>query len=250
MVLDGAQFLVIPSFGSRSATQERFPDLAMPGLSGSIVYQDAQMDDARHTLTLARTAQAHGAVLASSVRQLDFLDRDGRVQRRLGGEGPRGQKMRKEKRKLEKELADLEALGKDRLYQKQSKAILARSPPPRAQPSPPPGGKRLHRRMVANGGRTARAPARARGPSRRGPEQETEMDRRWRADKARHRASRDDMLALKEAFPVSRTLSNTTEMGSDWSPAPAATTAAAAAAPAPAPAPAGYVRPGYENFRL
>ena len=64
---------------SAAATRKRFPDLALPGLSGAIVYHDAQMDDARHTLTLARTAGEHGAVLASSVRQLDFVERGGRV---------------------------------------------------------------------------------------------------------------------------------------------------------------------------
>ena len=64
---------------SAAATRKRFPDLALPGLSGAIVYHDAQMDDARHTLTLARTAGEHGAVLASSVRQLDFVEQGGRI---------------------------------------------------------------------------------------------------------------------------------------------------------------------------
>jgi len=59
--------------------RDRFPALALPGLSGAIEYFDAQMDDARHTLTLARTAKQSGACLASSVRQLDFLESGSRI---------------------------------------------------------------------------------------------------------------------------------------------------------------------------
>ncbi len=59
--------------------RNRFPALALPGLSGAIEYFDAQMDDARHTLTLARTAKQSGACLASSVRQLDFLESGSRI---------------------------------------------------------------------------------------------------------------------------------------------------------------------------
>ena len=47
---------------------------------GGIRYWDAVFDDARHTMTLARTAASHGAVLASSTRlgQIDISD--GRVE--------------------------------------------------------------------------------------------------------------------------------------------------------------------------
>ena len=44
-----------------------------------IVYYDAQVDDARHTLALARTAALHGAAVAPSVRAVGFEKTDGRV---------------------------------------------------------------------------------------------------------------------------------------------------------------------------
>jgi glycerol-3-phosphate dehydrogenase len=54
-----------------------------PALSafGGIRYWDSIVDDARHTVTVARTAAAHGALLASSTR-LTRIDRaDGRIRR-------------------------------------------------------------------------------------------------------------------------------------------------------------------------
>ena len=41
------------------------PTLARDRLAGAYVYYDAQADDARLTLTIARTAAAHGAVVAN-----------------------------------------------------------------------------------------------------------------------------------------------------------------------------------------
>jgi glycerol-3-phosphate dehydrogenase len=48
------------------------PALKPSGLAGAMLYYDAQADDARYTLTVARTAAAHGAVVATraSARQL------------------------------------------------------------------------------------------------------------------------------------------------------------------------------------
>jgi glycerol-3-phosphate dehydrogenase len=48
-------------------------------LIGAIEYCDAQVDDARHTLALARTAALHGAALATSIRAIDFLETGNRV---------------------------------------------------------------------------------------------------------------------------------------------------------------------------
>ena len=42
-------------------------------LAGAIRYYDAQVDDARHTMFLARTAAAYGAHVASRTRVVDFL---------------------------------------------------------------------------------------------------------------------------------------------------------------------------------
>jgi len=61
---------------SKSASLKAFPDLKPDALAGSIRYHDAQVDDARHTLELARTAAAHGAALTASTRVVEFV-RDG-----------------------------------------------------------------------------------------------------------------------------------------------------------------------------
>lgn len=58
---------------SRRGVLKLFPSLRGSGVKGGIVYYDAQVDDARHTLALARTAALHGAALASSARVEDFI---------------------------------------------------------------------------------------------------------------------------------------------------------------------------------
>ena len=57
---------------TRRGALERAPALAGDSLVGGLLYWDAQVDDARHTLTLARTAAAYGAALASSARVVGF----------------------------------------------------------------------------------------------------------------------------------------------------------------------------------
>jgi glycerol-3-phosphate dehydrogenase len=52
------------------------PDLKEDALIGAIQYYDAQVDDARHTMMIARTAATYGAALATSARVLDLV-RDG-----------------------------------------------------------------------------------------------------------------------------------------------------------------------------
>ena len=61
---------------SKAATLRSFPDLRADALAGSIRYFDAQVDDARHTVELARTAAAHGAALVSAARVVQII-RDG-----------------------------------------------------------------------------------------------------------------------------------------------------------------------------
>lgn len=46
---------------------------------GGVRYWDTVVDDARHTLTVARTAAAHGAILANSARVIGIDERDGRI---------------------------------------------------------------------------------------------------------------------------------------------------------------------------
>ncbi len=57
---------------SRRGVLARFPGLRGDRMVGGIQYWDAQVDDARHTLALVRTAQIHGAVTLSSVRAEGF----------------------------------------------------------------------------------------------------------------------------------------------------------------------------------
>lgn len=64
---------------TRSAALRIFPALRRDALVGAIQYYDAQVDDARHTLMLARTAALHGAVLASSVRAIGFQKRHDQI---------------------------------------------------------------------------------------------------------------------------------------------------------------------------
>ena len=52
------------------------PALKEDSLVGAIQYYDAQVDDARHTMMIARTAATYGAAVATSVRVSDLI-RDG-----------------------------------------------------------------------------------------------------------------------------------------------------------------------------
>jgi glycerol-3-phosphate dehydrogenase len=61
---------------SRKQTLAAFPGLRGDVVRGSIRYWDAQVDDARHTLAVVRTAAGYGARVLSSARVVDLL-RDG-----------------------------------------------------------------------------------------------------------------------------------------------------------------------------
>ena len=56
---------------SKRAALERIPALRSSSLVGGIEYSDAQVDDARHTMMVARTAARLDATVASSVRATD-----------------------------------------------------------------------------------------------------------------------------------------------------------------------------------
>lgn len=65
---------------SKAATLKACPSLRPDNLAGSIRYHDAQVDDARLTVELVRTAAAYGAHVLSAARLLSFRqDADGRV---------------------------------------------------------------------------------------------------------------------------------------------------------------------------
>jgi glycerol-3-phosphate dehydrogenase len=65
------------------------PALAPERLAGAMLYYDAQVDDARHTLTVARTAAAHSAVIATRVSAVSVL-------RPAGGQRVTGARVRNE----------------------------------------------------------------------------------------------------------------------------------------------------------
>lgn len=64
---------------SRRGAKSLVPALSVTGLSGAIQYWDAQVDDARHTLSLVRTAASFGAVVANRVSVTGLVKRNGRV---------------------------------------------------------------------------------------------------------------------------------------------------------------------------
>lgn len=55
------------------------PGLRADALVGAVRFHDAQIDDARHTVAVARTAAAHGAAIATRTTVLRLLREDGRV---------------------------------------------------------------------------------------------------------------------------------------------------------------------------
>jgi glycerol-3-phosphate dehydrogenase len=78
-MLAGARALPRHRHLSRRGVLARFPGLRRDRLVGGIQYWDAQVDDARHTLALVRTARRHGAVTLSSVRAENFRMSGARV---------------------------------------------------------------------------------------------------------------------------------------------------------------------------
>jgi glycerol-3-phosphate dehydrogenase len=64
---------------TRRATRQIAPSLRKDALVGALQYYDAQVDDARHTLFLARTAASYGAHVATRARVLSFLREGERV---------------------------------------------------------------------------------------------------------------------------------------------------------------------------
>jgi glycerol-3-phosphate dehydrogenase len=64
---------------TRRGALELAPALKRSALVGAIQYYDCQLDDARHVVTVARTAAHHGAQLATSTRVTGFLREGERV---------------------------------------------------------------------------------------------------------------------------------------------------------------------------
>jgi len=68
-----------PAHLGRRAALELAPALEKSSLIGAVRYWDALVDDARHTMMLARTAVAHGATMATGVRATGMTFEKGRV---------------------------------------------------------------------------------------------------------------------------------------------------------------------------
>ena len=64
---------------TRAGALRMVPALRRDALIGGIRYYDGQVDDARHTLTVARTAAAYGAVIRTSTQVVGFLKESDRV---------------------------------------------------------------------------------------------------------------------------------------------------------------------------
>jgi glycerol-3-phosphate dehydrogenase len=64
---------------SRRGALKIAPALRKDALVGAIQYHDAKVDDARHTLTVARTAALYGAAVVSNARVVGFLREGERV---------------------------------------------------------------------------------------------------------------------------------------------------------------------------
>jgi glycerol-3-phosphate dehydrogenase len=64
---------------TRTGARRLFPALKPDALVGAVRYYDAQADDARHTLTVARTAAAYGATVLNSAEVISFAHAGGRV---------------------------------------------------------------------------------------------------------------------------------------------------------------------------
>lgn len=66
---------------TRAGALRMVPGLAKNALVGGIRYYDGQVDDARHTLAVARTAAAYGALVRNSTQVIGFLKEADRVAR-------------------------------------------------------------------------------------------------------------------------------------------------------------------------
>ena len=64
---------------TRTGALRACPSLRKDALVGAIQYYDAQVDDARHTVTIVRTAAEYGALCASRARVVGFLREGERV---------------------------------------------------------------------------------------------------------------------------------------------------------------------------
>ena len=77
--IGGARALPRHRHLTRNGALRLAPSLRRDAMVGAIRYWDAQVDDARHTMELARTAAAYGAAVLTSTRVVDLLREGERV---------------------------------------------------------------------------------------------------------------------------------------------------------------------------
>ncbi len=77
--MGGASSLPGQKHLTRAAALRMFPSLRRDALVGAVRYHDAQADDARHTLTVVRTAARYGAVVRASTQAVGFAHESDRV---------------------------------------------------------------------------------------------------------------------------------------------------------------------------
>ncbi len=77
--LGGARNMPAHRHLTRTGALRIAPALRADALRGAIRYYDAQIDDARHTMEIARTAASYGAAIATSARVTGFLREGERV---------------------------------------------------------------------------------------------------------------------------------------------------------------------------
>jgi glycerol-3-phosphate dehydrogenase len=77
--LGGSKHLPAHQHLSKRGAHDLMPSLRDDALIGAIRYYDAQVDDARHTMEIARTAAAYGAATTISTRVIDLLREGERV---------------------------------------------------------------------------------------------------------------------------------------------------------------------------
>ncbi|MBM7506876.1 glycerol-3-phosphate dehydrogenase/oxidase [Nocardioides sp. 31GB23] len=77
--LSGRSGLPLHKHLTRRGARRLVPALRKDALVGALHYYDAQVDDARHTMFLARTAAAYGAKVASRARVVELLREGERV---------------------------------------------------------------------------------------------------------------------------------------------------------------------------
>lgn len=78
-ILSGKQNIGHSRLLSRKEALRRFPGLKSEGLKAGVLYYDGQFHDARMALSLALTAEQHGAVIANHVAVSGLLKENGKI---------------------------------------------------------------------------------------------------------------------------------------------------------------------------